>query len=117
MKDKQLAIIEYYGVDHQLRKLVEEVYELIDAIHEMRYSNLQPSDKMERMINHIKEEYTDVLNVLDQHRKYWNISLEEIEPIYKYKIDRTYERIGAENEELLRSATRTRSSKKQTKKS
>ena len=117
MKEELLKIINHYGTDNQKRKLVEEVYELLDALAEINYSSSNFSNNVERMINHVVEEMADVLVLIEQFRLYWNIDMDDIEKIFKQKVIRTINEIGAENEKLLRSATRIRSSKKQTKKS
>lgn len=103
-----MKIINHYGLIHQLKKLNEEVFELIDAEYEMYYT--LNSTNYERLIDHIVEEYADVQNVLEEHRLYWELALEDIRKVQEYKVDRTSKEM--KDEELLRSTTRTRISKK-----
>lgn len=79
MEKKLLKIINHYGVDHQQRKLEEEVFELQQAINTYE---LQKSVEYEIPLNeliatkeHLEEEVGDVLNVIEQF-------------VYKYELDR-----------------------------
>lgn len=79
----QQQIIKYYGYKAQLKKLIEELRELADAII---YGHPEA---------HIKEEIADVLNVIEQVTDFkgWN---EEIYSIKFYKTKRQLERISNE---------------------
>lgn len=94
MKDKILRIINHYGLINQLKKLNEEIFELIDAEYEMYYT--LNANNYERLINHIIEEYGDVQHVLEQHRLYWQISLDDVKEVIKYKNKRTNDEIDNE---------------------
>lgn len=80
-------IIEYYGVNNQLKKLTEEVYELQESILE------------QHNIEHILEEYVDVEVILEQIKQYFKLDDEKIELIKDYKVARQLYRIRNESDE------------------
>ena len=84
MKEKLLRIIQHYGLNHQQRKLEEEVYELQEAI-------IKGDDK-----DHIAEELADVCVLLMQITNYLKIDVPSIDKIMEMKIDRQIERIKNE---------------------
>ena len=84
---KYQKIIEYYGVNNQLKKLNEEVYELQESILE------------QHNIEHILEEYADVEVILDQIKQYFKLDDDKIELIKDYKVARQLYRIRKENDE------------------
>ena len=88
MKEKLLKIIEFYGVNNQQRKLMEEIFELQESIttHELKPSVVETKE-------HIEEEFADVLNILEQFKIYYELDDDNICKIRKQKIDRTLERI------------------------
>lgn len=94
MKNKLLQIIQHYGIDNQLRKFNEENFELIEAIHELENSNamLKVLEGI-TFIKNIKEEIADNLVLLSQFILYYDIDLDEIEEIFKQKVDRQLERM------------------------
>ena len=91
MENKLLKIINYYGVENQLRKFSEENFELIEAIHgwyfDMEGARYQGNE------NNIKEEIADNLVLLSQFILYYDIDLSDIEKIFKQKVNRQIERI------------------------
>lgn len=94
MKDKLLDIMQHYGIENQLRKFNEENFELIEAIH--KSENSDASLKILEgitLINNIKEEIADNLVLLSQFILYYEIDLDEIEEIFKQKVDRQLERM------------------------
>lgn len=95
MKDKLRRIINHYGLINQKLKLLEEVGELLEAESELYYSS-NLSNNYERLINHILEEYSDVQTVLEQHRLYWELALEDIKEVMIYKVNRTNKEIDEE---------------------
>ncbi len=98
-----LRIINNYGVNHQLRKFNEEVFELNEAI--INYEDEQSlKDLLDITIidsditkkKHITEEIADVMVMLKQFQLYYDIKDEDIKEVMKNKINRQIERI--ENE-------------------
>lgn len=85
MKEKLLKIIEFYGVNNQQRKLMEEIFELQEAI-------IKNED-----VYDIAHEIADCLVVINQFKEYFEITDEQIEDIMNYKIDRQLKRIEEEN--------------------
>lgn len=79
----QQSIIEHYGYENQLKKLVEELRELEQAVI------------YEHPDEHIKEEIADVLNLIEQitHYKHWE---SDIYKIKYFKIQRQIERMQDE---------------------
>lgn len=74
-------IINHYGVNAQLKKLTEEVYEFEEAV-------LEKHDK-----EHITEEIADILVILQQFKEKYNIDLAEINKAMQYKVDRQIRRM------------------------
>lgn len=85
--DKYQKIIEHYGVNNQLKKLTEEVYELQESILEQHNKE------------HILEEYADVEVILEQIKQYFKLDDDKIELIKDYKVARQLYRIRKENDE------------------
>lgn len=80
---KEIEIINHYGYKHQIRKLAEEQYELIEALFE--------NDK-----EHIAEEIADCLLLIKQFRDFYKIQDEEIREVYDYKLARQERRMANE---------------------
>lgn len=97
MKADLLKIIKHYGINHQQRKLEEEVFELQEAIttHELKQSVEYdiPLTEIVGTKEHITEELTDVLMLLGQIIHYYDIDKKELEKFLKYKIERQLRRI------------------------
>lgn len=89
MKEKLLKIIKHYGLNHQQRKLEEEVYELQEAI-------IKGDDK-----EHIAEELADACVLLMQITNYLKIDVPSIDKIMEMKIDRQIERIKNEKHDHM----------------
>lgn len=79
--NKYKKIINYYGINAQLKQLTEEVYEFEEAV-------LEKHDK-----EHITEEIADILVILQQFKEKYNIDLTEINKIMKHKVDRQLKRM------------------------
>ena len=79
--NKYLKIIEYYGVNVQLKQLNEEVYEFEESV-------LEKHNK-----EHITEEIADILVILQQFKEKYNIDLTEINKVMRYKVDRQIKRM------------------------
>ena len=89
MKDKLLQIINHYGIEHQQRKLEEEIFELQQAITLFETSTTKYN---------IEEELADTMVLLQQIGYYYDLDDLEINKIMQFKIDRQLERI--ENERI-----------------
>ena len=91
MKEDLLKIINHYGINLQQRKLVEEIFELQEAItvYEYDVSNfLGIATK-----DHIAEEIADVMVLLNQFKAYYEIPNETILTFMRGKVNRQLERI------------------------
>lgn len=98
MKEDLLKIIKHYGVNHQQRKLNEEVFELQEAILEFEHDEYTYYSEVEKSLkNHITEELADVMVLIEQFKLYYGISSEEVVKIFWQKVNRQLERI--ENEQ------------------
>ena len=94
MKKKLLQIIKHYGIDNQLRKFNEENFELIEAITHFRYVEVYKGTHAYKYhYKHIKEEIADNLVLLTQFILYYNINLDDIEEIFKQKVERQLKRM------------------------
>ena len=93
MKNNLLKIIKHYGINHQQRKLEEEVFELQEAItiHELKQS-VEYDIPLTEIVGS-KEHIT----LLGQIIHYYDIDKKEIKKFLKYKIERQLGRI--ENEQ------------------
>lgn len=92
-KEKLLKIINHYGVNHQQRKLAEEVFELQEAIIEYECEEFKTTENEEHLIKCISEEIADVMVLLNQFAFYYDIKLEDINNMMSYKVNRQLERI------------------------
>ena len=97
-KDNYLKIINHYGINNQQRKLAEEVFELQEAIMELQHYEEYACDfdyqtTLKKQKEHITEELADVMVILEQFKKYYNIPDDEIEKIKEFKVKRQMERI------------------------
>lgn len=98
-KEDLSKIINNYGVNSQLRKFNEEVFELNEAIikKEEDYQFSETTVKMDKEnIDHIAEEIADCYVMLEQFRLYYGISEEDIESTMNQKIKRQLDRIEKE---------------------
>lgn len=99
MKEIALNIINHFGLEHQLRKLNEEYYELQEAItiHELK-KTVEYEIPLTEIIGtkeHIIEELGDVRLVLLQIQEFYGITDEEIKNVMEFKGFRT---LGGINE-------------------
>lgn len=94
MKNKLLKIIQHYGINNQLRKFNEENFELIEAIikKERTKTNFN-SFYIKELKDNIKEEIADNLVLLSQFILYYDIDLDDIEKIFKQKVERQLKRM------------------------
>lgn len=91
MKEDLLKIINFYGVENQLKYIHSEYFELDEAI--LVSDDSYPYDKE---IDCIAEELADIMVMLKQFQYYYKIEDKQIEDIMKYKIKRQLERIDKE---------------------
>ena len=112
MNQKLRKIINYYGIDKQLKYFQSEVFELNEAIIKRRNTGVIDNiisgiiNTLESLLNkenidyskeHIKEEIADVMVMLKQFQLYYNIKTEDIKTIMHNKVDRQLEIIEHEN--------------------
>ena len=90
-EEKERNIINNYGLNHQLKYLQSEVFELNEAV--IVYENDEYDHHEKILIDHIAEEIADVHVLLKQIQLHYKISDKQIEDIMKYKIDRQIDRI------------------------
>ena len=100
MENNYLAIIKHYGASNQRRKLMEEVYELEEALinNELKENMnfILPLTEIIEAKEHIVEEIADVLVLIRQFQNYYNISTKDIEKQIKYKVKRQLKRMKKE---------------------
>lgn len=97
MEDKLVEIVNYYGINKQLKYIHSEYYELDEAILECEHSyHYSPTQLGRTYKNHIAEEIADVMVMLKQFQYYYDISDEQIKKITREKVERQLERIKNE---------------------
>lgn len=101
MKEKLLKIINNYGVNHQLKHLYTEMYEFTEAVLEYENAGWDFNDEkcehiVEKYYDHIQEEFSDLMVMLEQFKAYYNLDNDKIVDIMYKKIERQLNRI--ENE-------------------
>lgn len=84
MENKLLTIFNTYGKSNQVKKLLEEVGELIETII---------NEDKENMV----KELADVMVVLEQFKLYYKIDSSKIYKIMEQKVNRQLGRIENEN--------------------
>lgn len=91
MQEDLLKIINHYGINNQLKKLNEEVFELIEAIREH-------DDNVARHMSkeHVEEEFADVMTLLGQFKHYYELNDKNIKKIMQFKRERQLERMKEE---------------------
>ena len=87
MKNKLLRIINNYGAMNQLKYMQTEMFEFIEAV--INYNNLSNEKNKE----HIEEEYSDLMVMLEQFHAYYDLDDMHISEIMHQKIDRQLKRI------------------------
>ena len=112
MNEKLRKIVNYYGLNKQLKYFQSEVFELNEAIIKGRnigclegaidsvirvLSPLLNTTYVDKNKEHIKEEIADVMVMLKQFQLYFNISTDEIKEVMRNKVDRQLERIAKED--------------------
>lgn len=87
LQEKQLAIIEHYGLEEQLNRLIEECGELVQAI--CKWKRYPDTNKLLALI----EELADVKNLIEQVELDSDYIEDGITRIKEYKINRELDRI------------------------
>ena len=104
MKEYLIKIINHYGIEQQLRKFQEEVFELNEAIitHELKKSVEYeiPLTEIIGTREHIAEEIADVFNLVEQFMYFYNIDIQDVIEIKHKKIHKQLERIENEQRRL-----------------
>lgn len=95
LKEKELKIINHYGVMPQLKHFQSEIFELNEAI--IQYEIMKKVDKLSKYIpmgySHIIEEIADVQMMLNQLKEFYSISEISIDVVMNEKANRQIERI------------------------
>ena len=73
-----------FGIESQHHMCIEEMSELTKAI--CKFERFKGTDKESEILDNLKEEIADVLNMVEELEHYYGI--EDIENIRKSKIDR-----------------------------
>lgn len=94
MREKLLKIINNYGTRSQLKHLYTELYEFTEAIIEYEEDE---NGNIKTQLNHIQEEFADLMVMLELFKAYYNLSNEGIMETMEYKIERQLKRIEEEN--------------------
>lgn len=99
LEEKELKIIEHYGVMPQLKYFQSEVFELNEAIitREDKTIELFTYDYRQKLLDNIAEEIADVQLMLNQFKEYYSISSITIDRIMNEKANRQLGRINNEN--------------------
>lgn len=81
---REIDIINHFGLSNQMKKFMEECYELVEAMWE--------DDGSEKALEHIREEWHDVKLVMQQFYDYFELYKDEDKnkSMYEYKIERTF---------------------------
>lgn len=85
-------IIKHYGIEHQKRKVIEELQELIDEVKKDLEGNYNETD--------MTLEFADVLVVLIELALMNELSVEKIKAGIEYKLERQKKRMEEDNKDL-----------------
>ena len=86
MEKELFKIIETYGIKNQTKKFGKESFELIEAIIDD-----------EKTIKDVEEKIADVLVLIGQFITYFEINLDDIEKIFKRKVNHSINKIVFKN--------------------
>ena len=98
-----LKIIRHFGLKNQIKKFAEEAFELQEALtvyssNEFNEKNLNQEHALrEEDRQHVVEELSDCLVLINQFAAYFNITDGELMDMMSSKIARTLNRIDDEN--------------------
>lgn len=95
--EKNIKIVDHYGVKNQIPVWIEEMSELTKALCKW----LRKYDKLEgdinlQLLSDMKEEITDVTICLDQLKYVIQYMEDDLMKEYKWKVERQLERIEGE---------------------
>ncbi len=92
--EKNIEIVEFYGVKAQMPVWIEEMSELTKNICKWarKYDELE-GDIDSQLLNDMQEEIADVTVCLDQLKYAIKYTEDDLMRQYKYKVDRQHERI------------------------
>lgn len=93
LEQKQLQIINHYGIDKQYDQLIEECSELIQAICKYKRDDLLQSDNNIVTTANIIEEMADIENLIEQIKlkdKFIGVGVVKVK---EHKVNRELERI------------------------
>ena len=95
--EKNISIVNHYGVKKQMPIWIEELSELTKVICKWlrKYDQLE-GDISESLLNDMKEEITDVTICIDQLRYILNFTEDELMQEYKFKVERQLKSIEEE---------------------
>lgn len=95
--EKNISIVNHYGVKKQMPIWIEELSELTKVICKWlrKYDQLE-GDISESLLNDMKEEITDVTICIDQLRYILNFTEDDLMQEYKFKVERQLKRIEEE---------------------
>ena len=98
LNEKEKTIIEHYGVLHQLKYFYSEIFELTEAIinHELFMDIDSINSQLAIAYSHLCEEISDVQMMLNQFKRFYNVSDITIDRIMNEKANRQLERINNE---------------------
>ena len=95
--EKNIKIIEHYGVKAQIPVWIEEMSELTKALCKWsRIYNKLEGDIDSNLLNSLKEEIADVIVCIDQLRYMIQYDEQELMEQYKNKVERQLKRIEGE---------------------
>ena len=100
LEEKETAIIKNYGVIPQLKYFYSEIFELSEAIinYELFIDVDGINGQMPIAYSHLCEEIADVQLMLNQFKRFYNVSDITIDTIMNQKANRQIERMKKENE-------------------
>lgn len=98
MLKRYLDILNHFGVRNQMKKLSEETYEFLEALHDyediISFDNVPDSNCYEHLYRrHVVEELGDILNILTGFIAKYDIKEDELNRTMDFKLERTEERI------------------------
>lgn len=94
-----LKIINYYGINKQLKYIHSEYFELDEAILNYEQDDYYDIEEETNLKYHITEEIADVMVMLKQFQYYYGIADSSLQMMMDRKISRQLMRIDKENDD------------------